>query len=129
MDTDEKTTSELIIALGNDYEHFHEEIIQRIDEGESDEEGNTVTDFQFEARQLIRTAFAYIEAVTFSAKVTAIKICLDNKIPVTPAERYFAAEVQYHLNDKGEVIEKPAQIRLSQNVRFMMRMLESSRTY
>ncbi len=124
---DDRTTKELIEILGTDYEYFHGEIISRLDEGEKGQDGLTSADFQFEARQLVRAAFAYIEAVTFSVKVHSAMVCDRNDVYLSDAERNFIGEIQFSLNDKGEVVERAAQIKLTQNIRFAFNLLARSR--
>jgi hypothetical protein len=115
---EERTTKELIEILGDDYNRCHKGIIDIIDK-----DANAIVESKFEVRQLVRSAFAYIEAVTFSVKCKAAERCMDKNIPITISERYFAAEVRYDLTDKGEIIERPAQIRLTQNIRFAFNLL------
>ena len=67
---DERTTKDLIEKLGDDVDRSHAALIAVIDEGELDADGAVSADYEFEARQLIRSIFAYIEAVTFSVKVS-----------------------------------------------------------
>lgn len=119
----EKTTEELIKVLRGDYDYFHKEIIDRMDEGVQDDDGFYTAEFGLEARQLIRSAFAYIEALTFHVKIEAISTCHEKGIPVSDPERYLIAEVRYDLNEKGDVIQRAAHIRLSDNIRFAFNML------
>lgn len=121
---DERTTQELIERLGDDVDHCHKELIQCIDNGERESNGSVTADYEYHTRQLIRAILAYIEAVTFSVKVSAVGQCLDSGIEVSDHERYLAVEVDSELNDKGEVIERSAKIQLASNVRFAFRLLE-----
>lgn len=120
----EATTRELIETLGDDYDRCYRELLKSFDEGEIDSDGNLDADYEFHARQLIRAAFAYIEGVTFSVKATAAAKCMDTGLPISPQERYLAVEVDYDLNDKGEVVERPAQIKLTRNIRFAFALTE-----
>jgi hypothetical protein len=81
-------------------------------------------DYEFHARQLIRAAFAYIEAVTFSVKITAAKDCLIRRVSISPQERAFAGDVDYEVDDKGEVVERTARIKLTRNIRFAFALYE-----
>lgn len=121
---DERTTQELIEKLGDDVDRCHNELIQCIDSGKRESDGTVTADYEYHARQLIRSILAYVEAVTFSVKVSAVTQCLDSGIEVSDHERYLAVEVDSGLTDKGEVIERPAKIRLASNVRFAFRLLE-----
>lgn len=120
----ERTTQEVMDALGEDYDRCYSALIQCIDEGERDADGNVVADYEFFARQLIRAAFAYIEAVTFSLKVHSAGQCLERGFDISPEERYFATDVEFELNEKGEVVERPAKISLARNVRFAFMLKE-----
>ncbi len=123
---EERTTQELILTLDDDYFRCYRNILQSFDDGTIDDEGNLDADYEFHARQLIRAAFAYIEGLTFSVKITAANMCLQRGIEISPAERYMAAEVEYELNDKGEVVECPARIRLTQSIRFAFALIEKA---
>lgn len=126
---EELTTKQLIETLGDDVNRCHRNLIDAIDEGIVDEHGYVDADYEFHARQLLRAVFAYIEGLTFSAKVTAAKQCLDEGIEISPPELYFAGEVSYELSGKGEVVERSAQIRLAANVKFAFTLLERANGY
>jgi hypothetical protein len=119
-----RTTKELIETLGEDFDRCYQNILQSFDEGTIDDNGLLDADYEFHARQLIRAAFAYIEAVTFSVKITAATHCLQRRVSISPQERYLAGEVDYDLDDKGAVIERPARIKLSRNIRFALALYE-----
>lgn len=122
----ERTTSELIESLGSDVTRCHEALIDSIDEGDIDQYGNVDADYEFHARQLIRAIFAFIEGVTFSVKVNAAELCIQNKRDISDAERFFATDTDYMLTDKGQVIARPAHIRLSDNIRFAFALQEKA---
>ncbi len=122
----ERTTRELIETLGDDVDRCHASIIEAIDSGDLDKEGNVSADYEYHARHLIRAILAYIEAVTFSVKVSCVTRCLDAGLDVSDHERYLAVEIDRELNEKGEIIERPARIRLASNVRFAFRLLEKA---
>lgn len=121
---DERTTRELIEKLGEDVERCHTDLIQCIDEGDKNSDATVTADYEYHARQLIRAILAYVEGVTFSVKVWAVARCLETGVEVSDHERYLAVEVDSELNDKGEVVERPARLRLASNVRFAFRLLE-----
>ena len=122
----ERTTSELIEKLGDDVDRCQATLVDAMNEGEIEPDGGLLADYEYEARQLIRSILAYIEAVTFSVKVTCVERCMKSGIDVSDHERYLAIEVNGALNDKGEVIERSARIRLGQNVRFAFSLLEKA---
>jgi len=122
----ERTTRELIETLGEDYERCYREILKSFDEGTIDADGNLHADYEFHARHLLRAVFAYIEGVTYSVKVSAAWKCLQDGVEITPQERYIAAEIQYSISDKGEVLERPAQIPLTRNIRFAFTLTEKA---
>ena len=121
-----RSTSELIETLGNDVTKCHEELLKAIDEGTVDSDGNVDADYEYHARQLVRTILAFIEGVTFSMKVKAASHCLDNRIEITDGERFFAVDKDHILTDKGRVIERPAHIRLSDNVQLAFALQEKA---
>jgi hypothetical protein len=118
----ERTTQELMEQLADDCERCHTLLIQCIDAGEIDSDGGVRADYEFFARQLIRAVFAFLEAVTFSAKASCAGICMNRGIEISPEERYFATDTEYDLNDKGEVVETVAKIPLARNIRFAINM-------
>jgi hypothetical protein len=123
---DERTTGELIEALGEDVNRSHEALLKVIDAGTLEKNGSIAAEYEFEARQLIRAIFAYIEAVTFSVKVSCVHQCMEAGIEVSDYERQLAVEVAGELTDGGEIVERPAKLRLAQNVRFAFKLLEKS---
>ncbi len=114
----DRTTAEVIDALGSDIDRCHQELISSIDTGEVDSSGNVSADYEYHARQLIRAIMAFIEAVTFSMKVKAANHCIRLKRDISPAEGYLAVDMEHVLSEKGEVVERPAHIRLADNIRF-----------
>jgi hypothetical protein len=121
---DDRGTGELIETLNSDFLKCHAAIIRQLDEGKRDEQGHTSADYEFDARQLVRSAFAYIEGVTFAIKVAAATDCEKNGVEFQPHEWYFILETGFELNDKGEVVERPAQIKLARNIRFAFSLYE-----
>jgi hypothetical protein len=122
----ERTTSELIETLGNDIDRCHRELIGSIDDGNVDPNGDVHADYEYHARQLIRAIFAFVEAVTFTVKVHAAEYCLHNNCDIADAERFFAVDVEYVLTDKGEVVDRPAHLRLADNIRFAFALQEKA---
>jgi hypothetical protein len=122
----ERTTSELIETLGNDIDRCHRELISTLDDGKVDPNGDVYADYEYHARQLIRAIFAFIEAVTFSVKVKAAEHCIHHNRDIADAERFFAVDVEHVLTDRGEVVERPAHIRLADNIRFAFALQEKA---
>jgi hypothetical protein len=118
-----ESTELLIRTLGEDVQRCHKGLLDAIDEGSIDDEGNVEAD-AFHARQLIRAVFAYIEAITFSVKIKAASKCLRDSMEISAPERYIAAEIGYDLNDKGEIVDCPAHLRLAANIRFAFSLYE-----
>lgn len=118
--TEERTTRELMEQLGDDCDRCHAMLVECIDRGEVADDGAVHADYEFYARQLIRAAFAYIEAVTFSVKARSAGRCMEQGIDITPQERYFATDTEYEINEKGEVVETVAKISLARNIRFAL---------
>jgi hypothetical protein len=75
---------------------------------------------------LIRAIFAFIETVTYSVKFHAADHCMKDGPGLTDAERLFLLEVEYALKDNGEIYERPAHIRLVDNIRFAFALQEKS---
>lgn len=123
---EDRTTAELIVTLGDDVDRCHDGLIAAIDAGSVDEAGNVTADYGFYARQLIRVILAYIEGVTFSVKASAAAHCLERGIDILPEERFLAVDVDHILNEKGEVIEQRAMLRLAPNIRFAFGLSEKA---
>jgi hypothetical protein len=125
-DVDERTTSDLIETLGDDIYRCHGELLESIDNGDIDENGYVDAEYEYHARQLIRAIFAFIEAVTFSVKVSSVVYCLEHNRDITDAERFFAADIEHVLTEKGEITERTAHIRLTDNIRFAFALQEKA---
>ncbi|WP_431025246.1 hypothetical protein [Halomonas sp. H5] len=115
---DERTTADLLVVLDEDYRRCYEQILLRLDEGERNEDGTVYADHEFDARQLIRTAFAYIEGATFVLKIEASFRAEERGFDLTPQQQHFIFEADFDINDKGEVVERAAKISLTKNIRF-----------
>jgi hypothetical protein len=122
----ERTTSELIEVLGNDVDRCFQGWSNSVDEGTHHKDGTIDADHEYHARQLIRAIFAFIEAVTFSVKVKAVELCMNNRIPIMDAERFLACDTEYALSDRGEVYERAAHIKLADNIRFAFNLQEKA---
>jgi|SRR5579859_7037933 len=116
----ERTTVELIELLGQDCNRCHAQLIATIDASHTDDNGDVDADYGFDARQLVRAIFAYIEAVTYSVKANSAWQCMEQAIEITPQERYFATDTEYELDDRGQLVETVAKISLTRNIRFAL---------
>lgn len=114
----DRHTGELIMTLSNDFERCLENVKQDVQEGVKQDDGSTLADHEFNARQLVRSAFAYIEGVSFAMKIAAIDDAITNEVELSQAEIDFAFEISYQLNDKGEIIKGSPHIKLTRNIRF-----------
>jgi hypothetical protein len=114
----ERTTQEVMEVLGEDVDRSHAQLVAAIGAGVVDEHGDVDADYEFNARQLVRAVFAYIEGVTFSVKASSVWRCMIEGIEITPQEGYFSVDREYELNDRGEVVEVAAKISLARNIRF-----------
>ena len=123
---DERGTGELIETLGDDVDKAYAALDASFEAGKEEDGSVPASVYEFYARQFIRATLAYIEGVTFSVKVASVKRCRDSGIEVTDFERYLAIEVDGNLNDRGEVVERSAKLRLAQNVRFAFRLFEKA---
>lgn len=71
---------------------------------------------QVERRLLVRSAFAFIEAVVFNVKSLGLVLGKNNKL--SPGEIALAKEEDYELDDLGNVKIRPARLRFMSNLRF-----------
>lgn len=122
----ERTTEALINTLGDDITRCHGELLAAIDEGDVDSNGDVTADYEYHARQLLRLIFAFIEALTFSVKVKSAEQCLNIGRDISDGERFFADDVEHILTDKCDVVERPAHIRLADNIRFAFALQEKA---
>ncbi|MEZ8105656.1 hypothetical protein [Vibrio cortegadensis] len=127
MYDDDRTTLDLIETLGNDYNRIHLDILDLLENAERDSPGCSIeVDVSFESRILVRALFAYIEAVAFSMKLKAVKICHEEGIKLTDAEYFFAVEKKHEIKENGETFIRPAQIRFLPNLRFAFNITAKS---
>src|SRR4051794_19460220 len=100
---EDATTEDAINALGDDVTRALKAVTEVIDAGERQPDGTYQADYGFTARQLVRAIFAYIEAVTFTVKVSAAMHCMENDVELSDPERFFAADLDHYLDDQGRV--------------------------
>ncbi len=123
---EERTTAELIETLGEDIDRCYRGLDGSIKRGKRNADGTIEAKYEYHARQFIRAIFAFIEAVTYSVKLHAADHQMKAGIGLTDAERLFVLEVEYALKDNGDICERPAHIRLVDNIRFAFALQEKS---
>jgi len=119
---EERTLNDLIAVLEEDVDRCYDNLRDATDAHKSDPELSIGIDF--ESRQLIRAVFAYLEGLTFAIKIRAVQHSVQKRDLVSQAEADFALEVDHQITDKGEIVERPALINLSRNIRFAFRLYE-----
>lgn len=123
---EERTTAELIETLGDDVDRCFRGMDGSFKRGKKNPDGTINAKYEYHARQLIRAIFAFIEAVTFSMKLHAADQYITSGGELTDAERLFVLETEYYLKENGETGERPARIRLTDNIRFAFALQEKS---
>lgn len=122
---DERSTGDLVRALVQDYDECCALLVQRVEEGKRHPDGTVDADDQFEARQLVRAAFAFIEGATFVLKIEALFRSEERGVELTDPEAHFIFEVDWRLR-RGRVVQTDAKISLLENVDFAFRVLEKA---
>jgi hypothetical protein len=72
-------------------------------------------------RALVRAAFAQIEGWTFNTKRIALQLNGMFSDELSEAEKFLLKDQSFELDDKGDLRQMKAKLRLSQNVRFAFR--------
>jgi hypothetical protein len=121
---DDRSTAELMDRLGDDVSRCFDSIVDEIDNHYTDADGNTVEEWDFHARQLIRSVLAYIEAVTYSLKFSCLIRCEEEGIKINSDEKGFILEIKSILNNKGEITRSSSKINLASNIRFAFKLRE-----
>lgn len=117
-DDDDRTTAELLVTLDSDYRKCYQHVIRQLNLADKTSDGQILADTDFEARQLIRTAFAYIEGATFVLKTEATFNAEEKNVELTAQQQHFIFEADFEINDKGQVKQKAAKIPLVKNILF-----------
>lgn len=76
---------------------------------------------EIERRVLVRSIFAFIEAVVFGIKMFALDDPSSRK-SLSRAEVMIAEEEEYQLDDAGNVVTRPARLRFLSNIRFAFKV-------
>jgi hypothetical protein len=105
-----------VIALNSDLEN---EVLFLIEAVGPDIQKASPTQRRF----IMRSVFAFIEAMTFSLKNVAIS---RKGIPLSVADRMIASETAYELKDTGEVNPRPLKLKLLSNVRFAFMLFKKN---
>ncbi len=80
-------------------------------------------DDQFLRRNAVRTAWAFIEGVTFGFKHWLLTICDLAKEPLTRSERTLLTEMIFKMNEKGEFKQFPIRERTNSNIGKVFKLL------
>jgi hypothetical protein len=67
-------------------------------------------------RMIVRSVFAFIEAIAYSMKNIAANKTIGKPVPAS--DKFIASEIVYDLSEKGEAIARPMKLRLAPNVRY-----------
>jgi hypothetical protein len=81
------------------------------------------SDSQFCRRMMCRTIFSSIEAIVNHMKQTALLLESDRRNVFSDAERLALRDVEYFIEDNGEVKERSARIRFKANLCFALSAL------
>jgi hypothetical protein len=116
---DERTTAYVMEVLSEDLDKAFQRLSK--DFGNRDENGLVSFD-EADAREFVRAAFAEIEGTSFCLRVWCAQHLLDAG-RMSERERLVVSEVTLDLRD-GKVVEKPAKLRLEENVKFTFALLD-----
>jgi hypothetical protein len=116
---DERTTEYVMSTLYDDLDKCFKRLEKDFDN--PDEEGLRSYD-ESDARDYVRTAFACIEATSFSVRMWAAAKLLDQD-KMSEEERWMVSERNFDLRN-GKVVERVAKIPLEENIKFMFALLD-----
>jgi hypothetical protein len=116
--TDDETTDtvELIITLNSDFELLVKRMVASVKRGHI-----SATDASH-ARNLVRALFALVEGTIFIIKIEASFTAEEQGARLSFPEEALIFELRHDLNDRGEVIDRRANISLERNIRFAFRI-------
>jgi len=111
-DKTDRSTVELIRTLNSDFERLVKRMLA------SAKRGHVSATDESHARNLVRTLFALIEGTIFIIKIEALFTAEEqgSKLPFQEAALVF--ERRHDLNNRGEIMDRPAKISLERNIRF-----------
>lgn len=113
---DNRSTAELILVLGKDFERLQQRMVTSAKRGHLTEADAS------HARNLVRALFAYIEGALFVMKTDALFVAEDNGVDLSFPEHALAFEQRFELNDRGEMAQRSAHIPLERNIRFALNL-------
>jgi hypothetical protein len=111
-----RNTIELITTLVSDFEYLVKRMLASAKRGHV-----SITDASH-ARNLIRTLFALVEGTIFIMKIEALFTAEEQGSELSFQESMLVLERRQDLNDRGEVIDRPANIPVERNIRFAFRI-------
>jgi hypothetical protein len=118
-ETDDRSTAYVIETLGGDFDKAYQRLNQKFDT--PDEHGDYAYD-ESDARELVRTLFAFLEGTSFSIRMwSAAQLIEEHRI--TDFERAVLDESTIDLQD-GEVLPKQMKISLEENMKFTFKLAD-----
>jgi hypothetical protein len=123
--SDDRSTGEVIEVLGDDIDRCFEAVMKCIKEGKKLDDGCTelLPDYDFHARQFIRSVFAFLEGAAFVVRVWAAAH-LDRLNRIEQDELLTALEMRSDLDGTGQVVTTKAKIPMSRMLKFTFALLD-----
>jgi hypothetical protein len=112
----ERNTVEFITTLASDFESLVKRMLA------SAKRGHVSPTDASHARNLVRTLFALVEGAVFVMKIEALFTAEEQGAELLFQEAALVFERRQDLNDRGEIVERPANITLERNIRFAFRI-------
>jgi len=112
----ERGTKELIMILNSDFERLVNRMVQ------SAKRGYISKADESHARNLVRTLFALVEGTVYALKIEALFAADEQGRELSMLESMFVLEIDYDLNDKGEIVDRTQKIKLENNIIFAFRL-------
>jgi len=116
---DERSTAYVMEVLGDDLDKVYKRLSKDFDN--PDKNGLLSFD-EADAREFVRAAFAEIEGTSFCIRMWCAQRLLDEG-RMNERERLVVSELNLDLRN-GKVVERPAKIRLEENVKFTFALLD-----
>jgi hypothetical protein len=107
------------------HRHLHHDVdrcVATLNLLEAEVEQN-LAEILFWRRTLIRATFAYIEGMTYRVKQIVLDGYESGYLVLTQPQIAILSEVNYVLQENGEVAETPAKIRIASSIRFMFKIM------
>ncbi|MEJ1964283.1 MAG: hypothetical protein WDO56_23155 [Gammaproteobacteria bacterium] len=120
-----RSTGELIEVLGDDMDRCFEAVMHAIKTGEKLDGGGVevAPDYEFHARQFIRSVLAFFEGASFTMRVWAVAHLM-RKDEISDEERWIAMERRFELEDNGHIAERTAKITLTRMIKFTFTLMD-----